>query len=125
MTSEESRLREQPGGVSWQLQPINRRRSDTSRRAIRRSGGAELSIARRLGDWKTLVSFGFAVLVLVFVVAKGGIDPSAIWARVRTANPFFFVVAVVVYYSTFPIRGYRWKILLQNAFAGARPVWTR
>ena len=77
----------------------------------------QLSISRRLADWKTIASFGFAVLVLVFVVAKGGIDPAAIWAKMRTANPWLIAVAVVIYYSTFPLRGYRWKVLLQNAYA--------
>jgi uncharacterized protein (TIRG00374 family) len=70
-----------------------------------------------MGNWKTLVSFAFAVLVLVFVVVKGGIDPAAIWQRVRTANPLLILVAVVIYYSTFPIRGYRWKVLLENAYS--------
>jgi glycosyltransferase 2 family protein len=119
VTGEEPRLREQTGGVS--LAASNRSTEDDlipSGELSDAQAEQRLSIARRLGDWKTLVSFGFAVLVLVFVIAKGGIDPAAIWARVRTANPLFIVVAVVVYYSTFPIRGYRWKILLQNAYAG-------
>lgn len=76
-----------------------------------------LSIAHRMGDWKTIVSFGFAVLVLIFVIVKGGIDPSALWHRIRGLNVWLFLSAFLVYYATFPIRGYRWKVLLENAYS--------
>jgi glycosyltransferase 2 family protein len=78
----------------------------------------QLSIGRRLGDWKTIVSFAFAALVIVVVAVKGGIDPAALWHRLRTLNPVLFLGAFVVYYLTFPLRGYRWKVLLQNAYLG-------
>jgi uncharacterized protein (TIRG00374 family) len=55
---------------------------------------------------------------LVFVIVKGDIDPHAIWNRVRTVNVGLFLLAFVVYYLTFPIRGYRWKVLLENAYSG-------
>lgn len=78
----------------------------------------QLAIGRRLTNWKTVVSFGFAALVIVFVVVKGGVDPSAMWHRLRTLNLGLFLSAFLVYYATFPIRGYRWKVLLQNAYRG-------
>src|SRR5919202_5998003 len=53
----------------------------------------ELAIGRRLGNWKTLASFGFAVLVLLLVVLKGGIDPTATWRRLRTLNLGLFLGA--------------------------------
>lgn len=76
----------------------------------------ELSIGHRLGNWKSLASFGFAVLVIAFVVVKVGINPAALWDRLRTINVGLFLSAFVVYYLTFPLRGYRWKVLLQNAY---------
>ena len=76
----------------------------------------ELSIGSRLADWKTVVSFGIAVVVLVVAVVKGGIDPAALWSRIRTLNVGIFLGAFLVYYLTFPLRGYRWKVLLQNAY---------
>ncbi len=75
-----------------------------------------LSIGRRMGNWKTAVSFGFAVLVLVIAVLKSGIDPTALWHRLRTLNLGLFLGAFFLYYSTFPLRGLRWKALLQNAY---------
>jgi uncharacterized protein (TIRG00374 family) len=79
---------------------------------------ADLSIGRRLANWKSIVSFGFAVVVLVVAIAKGGIDPAALWHQIRNLNVFLFMGAFVVYYLTFPLRGYRWKVLLQNAYQG-------
>jgi glycosyltransferase 2 family protein len=83
---------------------------------------AALSIGNRVGNWKTIASFGFAVLVLVFVIVKGGIDPSALWQRIRVINVWLFLCAFLIYYSTFPIRAYRWKILLENAFSESDAV---
>ena len=77
---------------------------------------AELSIGHRVGNWKTLASFGFAVLVMAIVVAKGGINPTAMWDRLRHLNIALFIAGFVVYYSTFPLRGYRWQVLLRNAY---------
>lgn len=76
----------------------------------------QLSIGRRLANWKSLVSFGFAAAVLAVALIKGGIDPAGLWHRVKALNVGFFAGAFFVYYLTFPIRGYRWKVLLQNAY---------
>ncbi|HLJ68830.1 MAG TPA: lysylphosphatidylglycerol synthase transmembrane domain-containing protein [Chloroflexota bacterium] len=76
----------------------------------------DLSISHRLANWKTLVSFGLALLVLAIAIVKGGIDPKALWHHIRTLNFGLFFGAFVVYYATFPLRGFRWKALLQNAY---------
>ena len=78
----------------------------------------ELSIGNRIGNWKTLLSFAFALVVFAVAIIKGGFDPHAIWNRVKHLNVLIFLSAFVVYYATFPIRGYRWKVLLQNAYRG-------
>ncbi len=76
----------------------------------------ELSIGRRLANWKTIVSFAFAVGVMAFAIYKGGINPASLWSRLRTINLGLFLSAFVLYYLTFPLRGYRWQVLLKNAF---------
>jgi uncharacterized protein (TIRG00374 family) len=76
----------------------------------------ELSIGSQLSNWKTIVSFAFAIALIVVIVIKGNIDPHSLWQRLRTLNVPVFLLAFVVYYLTFPIRGYRWKVLLQNAY---------
>jgi uncharacterized protein (TIRG00374 family) len=76
----------------------------------------ELSLGNRFGSWKTLASFIFAFIVLAFAINKAHINPSAVWARAQGMNVWLYVLAFVVYYCTFPMRGYRWKVLLQNAY---------
>ena len=76
----------------------------------------ELSIGRRFADRKTIASFAFAVIVLVVAIVEGHIDPAAMWRRLRTINLALFFAAFLVYYATFPLRGYRWKMLLRNAY---------
>lgn len=76
----------------------------------------DLSIGNRLGSWKSLISFVFAFLVLAFAVHKAGISPSAVWERAQHMNPWLYLLAFFVYYLTFPMRGYRWKVLLENAY---------
>lgn len=75
-----------------------------------------LSIGSRVGNWKSLASFAFAAIVLVVVILKGGIDPTALWHRLKTLNLALFLGAFLVYYATFPLRGLRWKELLRNAY---------
>ena len=76
----------------------------------------ELAISKRVGNWRTILSFGFALFVMAFVVVKIGIDPAAFWHRLRTLNLGLFIGAFVIYYLTFPLRGFRWKRLLENAY---------
>jgi glycosyltransferase 2 family protein len=76
----------------------------------------ELSLGNRFGSWKTLASFVFAFVVLAFAINKAHINPSAVWARAQGMNVWLYVLAFIVYYCTFPMRGYRWKLLLQNAY---------
>ncbi|MGI8827070.1 MAG: lysylphosphatidylglycerol synthase transmembrane domain-containing protein [Chloroflexota bacterium] len=78
----------------------------------------DLAIGNRLGNWKSIVSFGLAVVIFVFVILylKRNIDPHALWQRLKTLNIGLFLGAFAVYYLTFPLRGFRWKMLLQNAY---------
>jgi uncharacterized protein (TIRG00374 family) len=75
-----------------------------------------LALGRRVGSWKTLISFLFAILILVIVVIRGHFNPTQIWERLHSANWGFFFLAFVIYYTTFPLRGYRWQMLLRNAY---------
>jgi len=79
----------------------------------------QVAIGKRLGDWRTLASFGIAVAILVFAIAKSGIDPGKTWQTLRHANILFFLLAFVSYYISFPIRTHRWRRLMHNANHGA------
>ncbi len=63
----------------------------------------------------TIVSFAFAALFIVFLLTRFDIDLSSTWKEVREANPGWFILAFLIYYATFPLRGLRWRILLHNA----------
>jgi len=83
------------------------------------SGAPSAGLAGRLLDWRTVLSFGIAVAILVLAFGKAGIRWHAAIDAMAGANPILFVLAFVVYYATFPLRGYRWRTLLANANHGA------
>ena len=76
---------------------------------------AEVSLQRRLLNWRTIGSIIFA-LVLVFFLFRVvlNVDFSRTVELVRTANPAYLLAAFVAYYLTFPLRGLRWWLVLRN-----------
>jgi len=83
---------------------------------------APQSILRRGVSLPAIVSLVVAVLFLVFMVTRFDVDLSATWDRVKSANPWYLVLAFIVHYSTFIFRGVRWRLLLQNAAAPGASV---
>ena len=73
------------------------------------------SLPRRILHPATLLSFGVAILLLLALARGTDINISAMAEAIRGSNPILLVLAFVVYYLNFPIRGLRWKILAQNA----------
>jgi hypothetical protein len=73
----------------------------------------QLSLARRLRQPRTIISIAIPLilLVLIFRVALN-VDVEKLVAAVRAADVRLLAVAFVVYYLGFPLRGYRWAILL-------------
>jgi glycosyltransferase 2 family protein len=82
------------------------------------SGGA-IPIAARLRDRRTQLSIIVPVIVLLlFVAALPGFQLDTLIDHVITADPLWLLVAFIVYYIGFPLRGYRWSLLLRGI--GAR-----
>jgi len=80
---------------------------------------AEVPLSRRLRDRRTQASIIVPVLVLVlFALALPGFELDALVDYILGADPLLLLVALVVYYLGFPLRGYRWSILLRGI--GAR-----
>jgi glycosyltransferase 2 family protein len=77
---------------------------------------ADVSLGRRLLNWKTIGSivFGIVLLILLFRYVFNQ-DLGEIWASISHANPAFLLLAFVAYYLTFPLRGFRWAYLLRNS----------
>ena len=75
----------------------------------------EVSLARRFLNVRTIGSiiFGVALLVLLFVFVLG-VDWGRTWSQIVHANLWLLVVALAMYYLTFPLRGFRWAFILRR-----------
>src|SRR5687768_1382993 len=73
------------------------------------------SLGKSLRNPRTLISFGLAIAIIVFVLRGLDIDLAATWAHMRGANLWLLLLGLLVFYLTFPIRAIRWRLLLDNA----------
>src|SRR5258708_692330 len=74
----------------------------------------QLSLGRRLLNWRTIVPLLIVIVALVIYAQKANINPQKSWAAIRSANLLFFLAAFGIYYCSFPLRALRWRILLEN-----------
>ena len=72
----------------------------------------KVSLREKLLDKKTLLSFAVSFAILYLFLTR--IDLGAAWEVMKSANPLLYLLAFVVYYAAYPIRGLRWKRLLEN-----------
>jgi uncharacterized protein (TIRG00374 family) len=78
---------------------------------------AEPSLKKRFLNWRTLISFLVAIAIVVAAVLLADIKPAQVWQYMRQANLWLYLLAFVSFYATFPLRAWRWRLLLQNASA--------
>ena len=83
----------------------------------------QVSLARRLRQPRTIVSLVLPpiLLVLIFKVVLS-VDFAQLIEAVLAANPALLLAAMAVYYLGFPLRGYRWVLLLRGAGSRIRIV---
>ncbi len=75
-----------------------------------------ISLLRRLKDPRTIVSLVVPLaLLLLLVRALPGFQLDELPAAILSANPWLLLAAFLVYYLGFPLRGYRWSLLLRGA----------
>ena len=76
---------------------------------------AQLSLGRRLKTPQTIISIVIPIvlLVLIFRVALN-IDVAELLGAVADSNKLLLLAAFLVFYGGFPIRGWRWAILLKG-----------
>jgi uncharacterized protein (TIRG00374 family) len=74
----------------------------------------QLSISKRLLNWRTLVPLIIAIIALVIFAQKININPKLTLAAMRNAKIYFVFAAFIIYYLSFPIRTFRWRMLLEN-----------
>lgn len=70
------------------------------------------SLGSRIMRPRTLVSFAIAILIVYFVFKRLNIDPGTVWGYLKNANPLLFGAAVAVFFSSFVLRAFRWKMML-------------
>jgi glycosyltransferase 2 family protein len=76
----------------------------------------QLSLGRRLRDPRTIVSIVLPIILLGLLVTQlPGFRLEEALARIGGADPWLLVAAFAVYYLGFPLRGYRWQLLLRGA----------
>ena len=75
----------------------------------------EVSLKKRFLRPQTLISFLAAFVILYFLSTKLDIDVDETMDLLRGTNLLFLALSFVSYYLTFPLRGWRWKVLLGNA----------
>jgi uncharacterized protein (TIRG00374 family) len=93
---------------------IDRRTADARRQADQANADS-LSLGRRLRQPKTILSLILPIilLVLVFRVVLN-INLADLVASIRQANPLLLLSAFIVFYAGFPLRGFRWALLLRG-----------
>ncbi len=72
------------------------------------------NLGRRFLEPRTLISFGLALVIIIFVFSRLKIDPAMVWSRVKQANIGLLLAAGVVYYFALFVRGLRWKMMLSR-----------
>jgi uncharacterized protein (TIRG00374 family) len=78
-------------------------------------------LSQRLRDRRTQASIIVPVIVLLlFALALPGFELDTLVSYVLGADPAWLVAAFVIYYLGFPLRGYRWSLLLRGIGARVR-----
>jgi hypothetical protein len=75
----------------------------------------EISLARRLRQPRTLISIALPVVILVLLARTlPGFQLEKLPEKILAANPLLLGLAFLIYYVGFPLRGYRWALLLRG-----------
>lgn len=75
---------------------------------------SQLSLRKRLLNWRTLVPLAIVLALLAYTAQKLQINPGQTWSAMRSANVLFLLAAFLTYYLSFPVRTLRWRLLLEN-----------
>ena len=106
-----------------QAELLERKRFEESSRAEPEITRDQLSLRKKLLNWRTIVPLVIVTVAIVFFVQKLHIDPQKTWTAIRSANLIFLLAAFASYYLSFPLRSARWRILLENVgFTKAKGV---
>jgi uncharacterized protein (TIRG00374 family) len=72
----------------------------------------EVAVRRTLFGWRELVSTLVPIALIAF--AARNVDWTQAGAALGRSQPYYIVLALIVYYLTFPLRSWRWARLLRE-----------
>jgi uncharacterized protein (TIRG00374 family) len=75
----------------------------------------QMSLVRRLRQPRTILSIAVPIAIIAIAVALNRDMMSQVPGAIGGADPRFIVVAFLIYYAGFPLRGFRWTKLLRGA----------
>ena len=82
-----------------------------------------MSLGRRLRQPRTILSLILPVVLLIlFARSLPGFNLAELPGKILAANPLLLLLAFVIFYAGFPIRGLRWAVLIR---ATGYPLRTR
>jgi uncharacterized protein (TIRG00374 family) len=79
------------------------------------NGGPPEGVGHRLMRPHTIASFAIAIVIVAVLITRLDISPHAVWTNLKAADLWLIVLALAVYYSTFVIRAWRWRWMLNQA----------
>ena len=91
-------------------------------RPTSRSREREVSLTRRVLNWRTIGSVIFAIVLLVLAFNTLGVNLATTWELILGANVGYLALAFVAYYLTFPVRTFRWRFILAKVGTRVRFV---
>jgi uncharacterized membrane protein YbhN (UPF0104 family) len=74
----------------------------------------QVSLGRRLRQPRTIISILVPLVVIVVFVGLNRDQLERVPELILAANPLLVLAAFAVYYAGFPLRGYRWALLLRG-----------
>jgi len=75
-----------------------------------------IPLSSRLRSPRTIVSIVVPIVVVVLVLAAlPGFKLDQLATYLAEANPWWLLAALAIYYAGFPLRGYRWALLVRGA----------
>jgi hypothetical protein len=75
----------------------------------------QVSLGRRLRQPRTVISILVPLVIIVVFVALNRKQLEVVPELIIAANPLLLLAAFAVYYLGFPLRGYRWALLLRGS----------
>ncbi len=74
----------------------------------------QMSLRRRLRQPRTILSIAVPIAIIAIFVAINGEQLQAVPELILAANPWLVLAAFAIFYAGFPLRGWRWSILLRG-----------